>query len=97
MIPAKIDSISITTIRGKGVESIVGWFDQHKQSFYILGLSYVRNQQQMEELFYRSIVKVHKELPRFKRETSFEMWVTSIFIHICRELSDIEVYKFLRK
>ena len=87
MIP-KIDSISITTIREKGVESIVDWFDQHKQSFYTLGWSYLRNQQQMEELFYRSIIKVHKELPRFKSETSFETWVTSIFIHTCRELSD---------
>ncbi|WP_040205319.1 DUF4179 domain-containing protein [Neobacillus jeddahensis] len=88
MIPAKIDSSSITTIREKGLESIIDWFDQHKQSFYPLGCCYLRNQQQMEELFYRSIIKVHKELPRFKSETSFETWVTSIFIHTCRELSD---------
>jgi len=88
MIPAKIGPISITTIREKGVEYIVDWFDQHKQSFYTLGWSYIRNQQQMEELFYRSIIKIHKELPRFKSETSFETWVTSIFIHTCRELSD---------
>ncbi|MDR7075692.1 RNA polymerase sigma factor (sigma-70 family) [Neobacillus niacini] len=88
MIPAKIESISITTIREKGVESIFDWFNQHKQSFYTLGWCYLSNQQQMEELFYRSIVKVHKELPRFKSETSFETWATSIFIHICRELSD---------
>ncbi|WHY79427.1 sigma-70 family RNA polymerase sigma factor [Neobacillus sp. WH10] len=87
MIPAKIDTMSITTISENGVESIIDWFDQHKQSFYTLGWSYLRNQQQMEELFYRSIIKVHKELPRFKRETSFETWVTSIFIHTCRELS----------
>ncbi|MEH7332328.1 sigma-70 family RNA polymerase sigma factor [Neobacillus drentensis] len=88
MIPAKIDPIAITPIREKGVESIFDWFDRHKDSFYILGWSYLRNQQQMEELFYRSIIKVHKELPRYKRETSFETWVTSIFIHACRELSD---------
>jgi len=87
MIPAKIDTMSITTISEKGVESIVDWFDQHKQSFYTLGWFYLRNQQQVEELFYRSIIKVHKELPRFKRETSFETWITSIFIHTCRELS----------
>ncbi|WP_026564841.1 sigma-70 family RNA polymerase sigma factor [Bacillus sp. UNC41MFS5] len=87
MIPVKIDPISITTIGKKSVESIFDWLDQHKQTFYILGWSYLSNQQQMEELFYRSILKVHKELPRFKSETSFETWVTSIFIHICRELS----------
>ncbi|MGG1675698.1 sigma-70 family RNA polymerase sigma factor [Neobacillus sp. NRS-1170] len=88
MIPAKIDPISITPIREKGVGTIVDWFDQHKHSFYTLGWSYLNNQQEMEELFYRSIIKVHKELPRFKGETSFETWVTSIFIHACRELSD---------
>ncbi|MEH7745450.1 sigma-70 family RNA polymerase sigma factor [Neobacillus drentensis] len=86
MIPAKIDPFSITTISKKSVESIFDWFDHHKQTFYTLGWSYLSNQQQMEELFYRSILKVHKELPRFKSETSFETWVTSIFIHTCREL-----------
>ena len=87
MIPAKIDSTSITSISKKSVESIFDWLDQHKQAFYTLGWSYLSNQKEMEELFYRSILKVHKELPRFKSETSFETWVTSIFIHICRELS----------
>lgn len=89
MIQAKMDHpISITAARKSGVESIIDWFEQHKQSFYMLGWSYLRNQQQMEELFYQSIIKAHKELPRFKSETSFEMWITSIFIHTCRELSD---------
>lgn len=87
MIPAKRGTISMTKPKEKSVESIVDWFDQHKQSFYILGWSYLKNQQQMEELFYRSIVKVHKEL-RYKRDLSFETWVTSIFLHICQELSD---------
>ncbi|WHY86824.1 DUF4179 domain-containing protein [Neobacillus novalis] len=88
MIPAKIDPMSITTISEKGVESIVDWFNQHKQSFYTLGWFYLRNQQQMEELFFQSIIKVQKELPRFKNETSFETWVTSIFIQNCRQLSE---------
>ncbi|MBU8919289.1 sigma-70 family RNA polymerase sigma factor [Bacillus sp. FJAT-29953] len=87
MIPAKIDSMSITMIREKNVESIVDWFDQHKLLYFTLGWTYLRNQQQMEELFYRAIIKVHKELPRFNNQTSFDTWVTSIFIHTCRELS----------
>ncbi|MFP7295598.1 DUF4179 domain-containing protein [Neobacillus niacini] len=87
MIP-KIDSVSNTVIIEKDVESIFDWFDQHKQTFYTLGWSYLRNRQQMEELFYQSILRVHKELSRFKSQTSFETWVTSIFIHICRELAE---------
>ena len=88
MIPAKRGPISMTKSKEKSVESIVDWFDQHKQSFYILGWSYLKSQEQMEELFYRSIIKVHKELPRYKRELSFDTWVTSIFMHICQEISD---------
>ncbi|WP_066319624.1 sigma-70 family RNA polymerase sigma factor [Bacillus sp. FJAT-29814] len=88
MIPAKIDPISITTIREKGIESIVDWFDQHKESFYALGWSYFRSQRQMEELFYQTILKVYKEFPRFKNVTSFETWVTSIFINTCHELHE---------
>ncbi|MBT2639789.1 DUF4179 domain-containing protein [Bacillus sp. ISL-39] len=91
MIPAKMDAITITTVQEKGIGSVVDWFERHKQSFYALGWFYLRNHQQMEELFYRSIMKVHRELPRYKKETSFELWVASIFIDICRELSDDEV------
>lgn len=94
MIPAKINPIPIITIREKNVESIVDWFDQHKQSFYTLGWSYLRNQQQMEELFYQSIIKVHKGLRRFKGETSFDTWVISVFIHTCRELSAVRSLEF---
>ncbi|MBU8878163.1 DUF4179 domain-containing protein [Bacillus sp. FJAT-29790] len=87
MNPVKIDSISITAIREKDVEFIIDWFDQHQQSFYTLGWSYLSNQQQMEELFYQSIIEVQKECPRYKSKTPFETQVTSIFIHNCRELS----------
>jgi DNA-binding CsgD family transcriptional regulator len=41
----------------------------------------------LEELFFRAILKVHKELPRFNSSTSFEIWVSSIFINTCREHS----------
>ncbi|MHC0036222.1 DUF4179 domain-containing protein [Pseudoneobacillus sp. C159] len=88
MIQRKMDSMSITTLREHGVETVVDWFDQRKQSFYTLGWFFLRNRQQIEELFYRSIIKVQKELPRFKSETSFETWVTNIFLHTCRKLSD---------
>jgi DNA-directed RNA polymerase specialized sigma24 family protein len=83
----KISPISIQPAKEKGLESVLDWFDQHKQSFYILGCSYLSNQRQMEELFYQLIVRAHKEWPIIKRETSSEMWVTSLLIAICRELS----------
>ncbi len=69
------------------MEYVVDWFEQHKQSLYTLGYFYLSNQHQLEELFYQSIIQVHKELPRFKHDTSFEMWVTSLFIQHCRTFS----------
>lgn len=87
MIPEIIDSISISSKREKGIKSIVDWFDLHTQSFYTLGWFYLGNQHQLEELFYQSIIKVHKEWPRLKQDISFDFWVTSIFIQQCRELS----------
>ena len=90
MIPA-MDSITIATLQEKGIDSVVDWFERHQQSYYALGWFYLRNQQQMEELFYRSILRVHKELPRFKNDISFDLWVASIFIDVCRELTDDEV------
>lgn len=89
MIPAKIDSNPISTKREKSMEYVVDWFEQHMQSLYTLGYFYLSNQHQLEELFYQSIIQVHKELPRFKHDTSFEMWVTSVFIQHCRTLSHI--------
>jgi DNA-directed RNA polymerase specialized sigma24 family protein len=83
----EMDSSTITTIREKGIDSVVDWFDQHKQSFYGLGWFYLRNQQQMEELFYSTILKVHKALPRYKNDRPLKLWVAAIFIDTCRELS----------
>ncbi|CAM3595252.1 hypothetical protein GCM10009865_38360 [Aeromicrobium ponti] len=87
IIQAKSNPILPVTIRVKDIESIVNWFEQHQRSFYALGWSYLCNQSNIEELFYLAILQVHKELPKFKSSTSFEMWVLSIFIYTCRELS----------
>ena len=90
MILEKMEPISITAIQENGIQSVVDWFDGHKGYFYSFGWHFVQNQQQMEELFYRSIVKVHKEFPRYKGDLSFKMWVTSIFIENIRGLSSLQ-------
>ncbi|MEH6990560.1 DUF4179 domain-containing protein [Cytobacillus firmus] len=86
IIPEKNNLILPVTISVKEIKSIVNWFEHHQRSFYALGWSYLGNQDKIEELFYRAILQVHKELPKFKNSTSFEMWVLSIFIQVCQEL-----------
>ncbi len=90
MILEKMEPVSIAAIQENGIQSVVNWFDDHKEYFYSYGWHFVQNQQQMEELFYRSILKVHKEFPRYKGNLSFKMWVTSIFIQNIRELSSLQ-------
>ncbi|WP_102261080.1 DUF4179 domain-containing protein [Mesobacillus jeotgali] len=90
MILEKMEPVSIAAIQENGIRSVVDWFDDHKEYFYSFGWHFVQNQQQMEELFYRSILKVHKEFPRYKGNLSFKMWVTSIFIQNIRELSSLQ-------
>ncbi|MEH7322517.1 DUF4179 domain-containing protein [Cytobacillus firmus] len=87
IIPVKNNPILPVTIRVKDIESIVNWFEQHQRSFYAVGWSCLGSQHKIEELFYRVILKIHKERPKFKSSTSFEMWVLSIFMEVCRELS----------
>lgn len=89
MILEKMEPISIAAIQEKGIQSVVDWFEGHKEYFYKLGWYFVQDQQQMEELFYQSILKVHKEFSRYKGNLSFKMWVTSIFIRNMRELSNL--------
>jgi hypothetical protein len=90
MILEKMEPISIGAIQENGIQSVVDWFDGYEEYFYKLGWHFVQNPQQMEELFYRSIQKVHKELPRYKGNLSFKMWVTSIFIQNIRGLSSLQ-------
>jgi hypothetical protein len=90
MILEKMEPISIVEIQEKGIESVVDWFDRHKEYFYSFGWYFVRNQNQVGELFYRSILKVQKELPRYKGNPTFKMWVTSIFIQNIREFSRLQ-------
>ncbi len=88
MITAETDPLLVSGMRESDLESIVEWFAQHKKSLYTLCWSYLNNQQVMEEAFHRSIVQVYDGLQRFKKDTSFESWVTSIFINNCRDLSN---------
>ncbi|OIU71835.1 DUF4179 domain-containing protein [Rossellomorea aquimaris] len=90
MIPAngKTDPFLISKIRQKDMESTLDWFEQYQNSFYTIGWMYLRDQKQVEELFYRAIKKIHQELPNYKRKSPFDIWTSSIFIQVCRELSE---------
>ncbi|MGD6879992.1 DUF4179 domain-containing protein [Bacillus infantis] len=91
IIPKKVNAGLPANIIQNDLESIVYWFEKHQRSFYVLGWSYLRNEQQLEELFYQSILEVQKDSPKVKSKLSFEARVTATFIHKCRELAAAKI------
>ncbi|MCH1627055.1 DUF4179 domain-containing protein [Fredinandcohnia sp. SECRCQ15] len=71
----------------KDIRQIIDWFDERKVLFYQLGWIYLKNDHDMEEVFHQTIINVYDEIHKFKDTQYFDAWLTSIFIHHCRELS----------
>jgi RNA polymerase sigma factor (sigma-70 family) len=87
MVTPQTAPFLISRMREKDLESVMDWFVQRNQSFYALGRIYVNKQEDLEEIFYRSINMIHNELHRLKKEPSFDSWAVSHFIHNGRALS----------
>ncbi|WP_078548933.1 DUF4179 domain-containing protein [Litchfieldia alkalitelluris] len=68
------------------METILDWFDQKKERLYKLGQTYLRDSQNLEEAFFRAVIRVHDEKQELKNHR-FELFVLSIFISECREIS----------
>ncbi|MFS0864424.1 DUF4179 domain-containing protein [Fredinandcohnia sp. 179-A 10B2 NHS] len=77
----------------KSMSAIVDWFDLKKGKFYKLGQSYLLDIHDIEDVFYKTIVKIHNEKRKRKNNMNFEKWVLSIFITECREVSKNKVEK----
>ncbi|MFC5731748.1 DUF4179 domain-containing protein [Cytobacillus gottheilii] len=87
MIPAKTDKVHVSNMSDSSLIETLSWFGQHSQSLYNIALCHFTDHQKIEEVFYQSILKTDKESSRFKRETSYEGWVTANFVHKCQELA----------
>lgn len=92
-------SLNITTSENS-LDSITNWVEQHQHFLYSFGLSYLGNQQLTEELFYKAILKMYKEFPRYKHNMNFKSWVIANFLQTCRELektnTEVEEHAFLK-
>ncbi|WP_080848361.1 DUF4179 domain-containing protein [Cytobacillus gottheilii] len=87
MIPAKTDKVQVSNMNESSLIKTLSWFEKQSQSLFNIAQCYFTDHQKIEEVFYQSILKVDKESSRFKRETSYEGWVTFNFIHKCQELA----------
>ncbi|MGG4169468.1 DUF4179 domain-containing protein [Rossellomorea vietnamensis] len=67
----------------KELESIIARFEKEKHSLYALARVYIHHQD-MEDLFYRSIIRLHDEARKRKKAHS----ATRIFLEKCQKVSE---------
>ncbi|WP_335868950.1 DUF4179 domain-containing protein [Bacillus sp. 2205SS5-2] len=80
------NAISVRKNKVKDINSFVNWFDERKKTFYKMALAYLDTPQDIEEVYYQTIIKVHEELHFLTEDVSIEPRVLSIFIENCRRV-----------
>ncbi|MFJ7746843.1 RNA polymerase sigma factor [Peribacillus sp. NPDC097295] len=73
-------------IKKQDMNAVIDWFTARQSKYYKLGWSYLKNHQDVEDVFHNTIMKVHDKIGQLKEEQYFESWVTSIFINECRAI-----------
>ena len=84
MVKMEIDPVLASVPGDGGLESVIAWFEREMHSFYALGRVYFEGQQEIEDAFYRSIIRVHDESYKRKKGQS----ATSVFLKYCQETSN---------
>ena len=76
-------SIEVHNVSEDSLNAVLNWFENRKSSYYTLGRTYFNNQD-IQEIFYETIMKVHEEIQHVKEDIQFESRVTGIFLNECR-------------
>ncbi|MFJ7829648.1 RNA polymerase sigma factor [Peribacillus sp. NPDC097284] len=86
MITSISENKVLEKIKKQDMSAVIDWFTTRQSKFYKLGWSYLKNHQDVENVFHNTIMKVHAKIGQLKEDRSFESWVTSIFINECRAI-----------
>ncbi|WP_407407491.1 RNA polymerase sigma factor [Peribacillus sp.] len=86
MITSISENKVLEKIKKQDMNAVIDWFTTRQSKFYKLGWSYLKNHQDVEDVFHNTIMKVHAKIGQLKEDRSFESWVTSIFINECRAI-----------
>ncbi|WP_179884987.1 DUF4179 domain-containing protein [Bacillus sp. AFS015802] len=83
---AKVETgpVTVSTPMARGLDSIINGFEGEKHSFYALARVYLTRQQDIEDVFYRSIIQVYDESHRRKKGQS----AISVFLKNCLEMPE---------
>ncbi|CAN7509218.1 DUF4179 domain-containing protein [Rossellomorea sp. LjRoot5] len=83
MAKLETGTVPVSRTYERELESIIARFEEEKHSFYALGRVYSKHHQEMEDLFFRSIIRLEDEARKRKNAHSG----TRIFLEECQEES----------
>ncbi|UXH46184.1 DUF5643 domain-containing protein [Rossellomorea vietnamensis] len=85
---AKLETGPVPVSRNyeREMESIIARFEEEKHSFYALARVYTNHHQEMEDLFYRSLIRLEGE--GRKRKKAHSAAATKVFLEECQKVSE---------
>ena len=84
MITSISEDKILKKIKKQDMNAVIDWFTARQSKYYKLGWAYLKNHQDVEDVFHNTIMKVHDKIGQLKEDQYFESWVTAIFINECR-------------
>jgi RNA polymerase sigma-70 factor (ECF subfamily) len=83
----EIDASMIAkSIKRGNIEILLQWIDIKKQKLYRLSWAYLKNNEDVEDVFHNTIIKVVENINSLKNEQAFEGWFISIMLNECRKV-----------
>jgi RNA polymerase sigma-70 factor (ECF subfamily) len=79
-------SMIVKSIKRGNIEILLQWIDINKQKLYRLSWAYLKNNEDVEDVFHNTIIKVAENIDKLKNENSFEGWFISIMLNECRKV-----------
>ncbi len=79
-------SMIVKSIKRGNIEILLQWIDINKQKLYRLCWAYLKNNEDVEDVFHNTIIKVVENIDKLKNEKAFEGWFISIMLNECRKV-----------
>ncbi|MGM0846645.1 MAG: DUF4179 domain-containing protein [Bacillota bacterium] len=93
MKKAETETMVLENVTEGSLKSIINWFEIRKESFYKLARTYSSSNQEIQEVFYRTIMKVYDERKYSVENQHFKLWAASVFIKECRQMGKSNIEK----
>lgn len=83
MAQVGIDPMMVSVDAGGELESIINRIEGERQKLYALARVYIGRDEDIEDVFYQSIIELHRQSGKRKRRKS----IASVFLENCRRIA----------